>query len=39
MATITFLIVAIWWNPYAITQDYFHRAGKEIERIEREKKE
>lgn len=38
MTIITFLIVAIWWNPYAIVQDYFHRTEKHIQRIEETKK-
>jgi len=38
MATITFLIVAIWWNPFAIVQDYFYRAEKEAQQIEEIKK-
>jgi hypothetical protein len=38
MTIITFLIVAIWWNPYAIVQNYFYHAEQEAQRIEETKK-
>ena len=38
MTIITFLIVAIWWNPWALSQKYIDHTQKEIQQIEEAKK-
>ncbi len=39
MTIITVIIVAIWWNPYAITQHYYNFAKEKSKQIEREENE
>lgn len=34
MTILTAIIVAIWWNPYAIAQDYYSFTQERVKQIE-----